>query len=232
MLARVEPGRAQKSESMLPNFLVIGAARSGTTWIEKNLRAHPDVFLPARKELHFFDRDYAKGIQFYAAYFAEWSGQKAIGEASPDYLSASPPGHDIPALISQHLPGVRLIASLRNPVDRVYSRFWNSKAKFDHNAELSFEQKLLEKPEFLDEGRYADHLQRYFRTVPRERVLVLLYDDLVADGRDFMRRIYGFLAIDPEVATGFEAVRMNAAAGKGNLARSKPLWQATRVLTG
>jgi len=215
---------------MLPNFLLIGAARSGTTWIEKNLRAHPDVFLPARKELHFFDRDYAKGLEFYAAYFAEWSGQKAVGEASPSYLSAGRPGHDIPAMIAQHLPGVRLIASLRNPVDRVYSRFWNAKAKFDHNAQLSFEQKLLDKPEFLDEGTYADHLERFFRNIPRERMLVLLYDDLVADGRGFMRRIYEFLAIDPDVATGLETLRINSAEGKGSLARSKPLWLASRAL--
>jgi len=216
---------------MLPNFLVIGAPRSGTTWIEKNLRAHPDVFLPARKELHFFDRDYARGMDFYSEYFSGWKGQKAVGEASPDYLSGSETGGaDIAALIARHLPGVRLIASLRNPVDRVYSRFWNAKAKFDHNKGLSFEQKLREKPEFLEEGCYADHLGRYLRAFSRDQMLILLYDDLLADGQGFMRTIYEFLDINPHIATGLEDVRINSAEGKGNLARSRTLWLMGRAL--
>jgi len=215
---------------MLPNFLVIGAPRSGTTWIEKNLRAHPDVFMPSRKELHFFDRDYARGLTYYEDLFSGWSGQAAVGEASPSYLAGRDDAVDIARRIAENLPGVRLIASLRNPIDRVYSRFLNAKAKFDENAALSLEDKLREKPEFLREGIYADHLQRYYEVFPREQVLVLLYDDLIANGHAFMKRVYTFLSVDANFTTGLEEVRVNAAAGKRNLARSKSLWLLGRAI--
>jgi hypothetical protein len=216
---------------VLPNFLVIGAPRSGTTWIDENLRAHPDVFVPAVKELHFFDRDYDKGMDYYEEQFAGWSGEKAIGEATPDYLHGAYCKRDIPGLIRQSMPDVRLIASLRNPVERAYSRYWNAKAKFDVNAGFSFEEKLKSKPEFIEEGYYVDQLERYYALFPGDRILVLLYDDLVADPRQFIRRVYEFLGVDPGFTTGFEGARINTAAGKKRLARSKALWYASRALS-
>lgn len=71
---------------MLPNFLIIGAPRSGTTWIQENIKHHPEIFMPEQKEIHFFDRNYAMGIEYYEKYFSAYDGQKAIGEATPDYL--------------------------------------------------------------------------------------------------------------------------------------------------
>jgi hypothetical protein len=130
-------------------------------------------------------------------------------------------------LRARDLPGVRPIASLRNAVERAYPRYWNSNAKSDHNAAFSFEEKLLHKPESLSEGFYADHLQGYFDVFPRARVLVLLYGDLVADGRSFMRRIYEFLEADSNVTTGVDNMRVNVAAGKHNLGKSSSLWFAS-----
>ena len=216
---------------MLPNFLVIGAPRSGTTWIEENLRKHPDVFLPVKKELHFFDRHYDLGIAHYESCFADWAGQKAVGEATPDYLHGAYSRNDIPALISRHLPGAKLIASVRNPVDRVYSRYWNSVAKYDENDGLTFEQKLRSRPQFIAEGYYVDQLERYYALFPPEQILVLLYDDLVDDARAFLRRICAFIGVDPEFSTGFESARINTAAGKNKLARSRALWLASRMLS-
>jgi hypothetical protein len=215
---------------MLPNFLIIGAPRSGTTWIEKNLRKHPDIFISPKKELHFFDLHYDQGIAQYESNFAGWSGQKAIGEATPDYLHGAYTKNDIPALIRQHLPAVKMIASLRNPVDRAYSRFWHSKARFDRNRDLTFEQKLADRPEFLAEGFYSDHLSRYYQLFPREALLVLLYDDLLTDPVKYMARIYDFLGVDSDFRSGLETVNFNASAGKGNLARMRPLWYLSRLL--
>ncbi|MCI0625676.1 MAG: sulfotransferase domain-containing protein [Acidobacteria bacterium] len=215
---------------MLPNFLIIGAPRSGTTWIERNLREHPDVYMPDKKELHFFDKHYNKGLDFYEAFFAGWNGQKAVGEATPDYLHGSYSERDIPVLIQSHLPHAKLIASLRNPVERAYSRYWNAKAKYEHNANLTFEEKLREKPEFIEEGLYVDQLQRYYARFPRRQILILLLDDLVADPKRFMRRIYEFLDIDPAFESGLEYARINTAAGKKNLAKSQALWLVDRAL--
>lgn len=216
---------------MLPNFIVIGAPRAGTSWIHKNLLDHPEVFVPQKKELHFFDREYDKGIAYYEEYFAEWKGQKAIGEATPDYLHGSYSATDIPALMHKHVPDARLIASLRNPIERAYSRYWNAKAKFDHNRSLSFEEKLKDRPEFVKEGMYADQLESYYAHFPRERILVLLYDDLEADPHGFMRQIYSFLGVDPDFESDWETTKVNQAAGKKNLANSRFLYQLSRALS-
>lgn len=215
---------------MLPNFLVIGAPRSGTTWIDENLRDHPSVHMARMKETHFFDQNYHRGMAYYESCFAGWKGEPAVGEATPDYLHGQYSAYDIPRLIRRHLPEVRLIASLRNPVDRVYSEFWNTKAKDARNARLSFEAKLQSKPQFIREGFYYEHLRRFYDLFPAERILVLLYDDLVADPRAFMRRIYEFIGVDPGFRSSYETVRVNQARGKKLLARSQTLWHLSRAL--
>lgn len=216
---------------MLPNFLVIGAPRCGTTWISENLRRHPDIFMPQIKEVHFFDRHYEEGLQRYESFFEGWKGQKAVGEATPDYMHGAYSSVDIPSLIKHHLPQAKLVASLRNPIDRAYSRYWNSKAKFEKNSALSFEEKLADRPEFLEEGCYVDQLRRFYELFPREQILVLLYDDLEKDPSNFIRQIYVFLGVDPDVSSSFEHARINTASGKANLARSKLLYHLTRVLS-
>jgi len=216
---------------LLPNFLVIGAPRSGTTWIDENLRCHPDVFMPKRKELHFFDRHFDRGLPYYESLFADWAGQKAAGEATPDYLHGVYSKNNIPAHIKKCLPNVKLIACLRNPVERAYSRYWNSKAKFDHNAKLTFEDKLHAKPEFIQEGFYFDQLVRFLELFPSDQMLVLLYDDIRDRPGTFMKDIYEFIGVDPSIHTGFEHARINTAAGKRNLAKSRLLWYVSRALS-
>lgn len=217
---------------MLPNFLIIGAPRSGTTWMEKNLRQHPDVFLPKTKELHFFDQNYNLGIAHYESYFQGAESKTAVGEATPDYLHGAYSTNDIPRLIHRHLPDVKLIVSLRNPIQRAYSRYWNSKALYAHNRRLTFEEKLQDRPEFVAEGMYWDHLNRYLAVFPRDQILILFFDDLVSDPRGFLQRVYTFLNVDPKVQTGWESVRVNQATGRGNLARSRFfVFNLARVLT-
>lgn len=214
--------RAESAEAGIPNFLVIGAPRAGTTWIERHLREHPEVFLPARKELHFFDREdnFSKGIDYYKRFFRRADGAVAVGEATPDYLHHP----KAPERIKRHLGDVKLIVSLRDPVDRAYSRYWNARGKFAENEGLSFEEKLQRKPQFIHEGYYFDHLSRYLEQFDREQLLCLLFDDLKADGAAFMRRIYEFLGVD----AGFEPKNsgsvVNASASKRRNGRSAALF--------
>jgi hypothetical protein len=215
---------------LLPNFLIIGAPRAGTTWIDKNLRDHPDVHMAATKEVHFFDRHYERGMEFYESHFRHWNGQTAVGEATPAYLHGEFTRNDVPRLIHRHLPDVRLIASLRNPVERVYSEFWNVKANDRSNARLSFEEKIASRPEFLREGLYYQQLQRYLEYFPRERLHILFYEDLAADPDAFMGGIYRFLGVDPGFRSSFADVKVNRATGKKHLARSRLLWFGTRAL--
>jgi Sulfotransferase domain len=216
---------------MLPNFLVIGAPRAGTTWINAHLRMHPDVFMASTKEVHFFDRQYEKGLGHYETYFSSYGGQPAVGESTPAYLHGEWTQNDIPALIHRHLPKVRLIASLRNPVDRAYSRYLNATAKQKGDAPISFEEKLQRNPEFIREGFYHDQIQQYLTYFSRTQMLLLLFDDLESNAAAFMRTICEFLEIRPEYPEKVLSVNINAAAGKQNLAKSRALWLLTKSLS-
>jgi hypothetical protein len=210
----------------LPDFLVIGAARSGTTWIAKNLDSHPDIFIPREKELHFFDYQYSKGLDFYASFYRNMGSATAIGEATPAYLHFEPAA----ARIRKHLPDANMIASLRNPVDRLYSRYWNARGRFLDNKHLSFEEKLTQKPELIEEGFYVDHLQRFLKLFPREQFLILLFDELVADPATFMAEIYRFIGVSDNHSATLLEHKINAAADQKLLVKSRPIYWAERAL--
>ena len=151
---------------MLPTFLIIGAPRAGTSWLSKNLSLHPDIYIPHVKEVHYFDRYYDKGQTFYEEFFDKSCGEKAIGEATPAYLFKE----NIPELIKKDLGDVKLIVSLRNPVDRLYSRYLMSKGSYEENKTLSFEEKIQAKPSFIGEGFYYDHLIRYYKHFNKKNI--------------------------------------------------------------
>jgi len=211
---------------MLPNFLIIGAPRAGTTWAAKNMMDHPEIFMPRIKELHFFDANYDQGMECYESYFSDVKGKIAVGEATPEYLYIP----EVAARIHRHMPDVKLIVSLRNPVERLYSRYWNSKAKYVGNKDLSFEEKIKQKPLFIEEGFYYDHLTRYYGLFPREQLLVLLYDDLERNPHGFLADIYRFLGVDPDFVSEYQEIKINSAAAKKYVGKSQVLWNIHRAL--
>lgn len=176
---------------MLPNFLVLGTYRAGTTWLHEVLRQHPQVFLPPEKELMFFNRHYDRGLDWYERLYAGWSGQKAVGEICPTYLSS-----DIAAeRIARDLPQARLIAILRKPAEQLLSHYQLRKSRGILKGTL--EQEIDQDPVLLDTVQYHRHLERYCAAVGRERVSVLFYDDLVASPKKFLDEVYALLGIDP-----------------------------------
>ena len=106
----------------LPNFLCIGAERSGTTWLYEVLKIHPEVYLyPYIKEINFFSEHYQKGLNWYKQFFngSRKSSYKAIGDISPQYFHEK----EAASRIAQDLPNIRLILFLRNPVNRAFSEY-------------------------------------------------------------------------------------------------------------
>lgn len=202
---------------MLSNFLIIGARRAGTMWLAANLRKHPEIFMPKIKEVHFFGWHYDKGLAWYESFFSEVMDEKAVGEASPGYLYTP----QVAARCAVHVPNARLIVSLRNPVDRVYSRYWNAKAKYAHNRNLSFEDKIREKPLFIEEGMYYKHLQRFAAYYPRERIKVVFFEDIGNDPLGLLQDIFRYLEVDPAFEPDLADKRFNAAADKPGLARRR-----------
>src|ERR1051326_983405 len=107
----------------LPTFLIIGAGRSGTTSLARYLGSHPHVFMARAKEMHFFDSD-SKTREWYRPRFAEARRQTAVGEATPNYLYEPAAIKRMAAIV----PEARLIAILRDPVDRAYSHYWQNRS--------------------------------------------------------------------------------------------------------
>jgi hypothetical protein len=195
----------------LPTFVIGGAPKSGTTALWGMLREHPDVFMTAFKEPHFFTREvsepapgvrivgrprpdsYARGMDWYESLFEGGEGRAARGEASTHYLCA----RDAPELMERHVPGLRIIFVLRQPVDRAYSHYWHYR-KNGHRLP-PFEAILDDDPQlrYLDYvSRYAEHLQRYREAFGPERVYVATFDDFRADPARTYREVCRFIGVD------------------------------------
>ena len=186
---------------MKPNFLVIGAAKSGTTWLHLCLSEHPDIFLPNAKELHYFSYDsrYEKGPAWYENFFPKDSTQLAIGEVSPSYLSSEA----APERIYQYNPEMKLVCILRNPIERAYSHYCMDLVTGTANPDMSIG--LGAQSPYVSWGLYHEQLERYLNFFPRDQLKVVLFDDLKGNPNTFLKEIYDFI----EVESSFSASLTN-----------------------
>lgn len=191
---------------MLPNFLIIGAEKAATTWLARCLSEHPQAYLPPEKELFFFSTRYDRGIDWYEGHFRDWSGETAVGEATPVYLSHP----DAARRIDATLPGIKLIVSLRHPVDRAYSAYWHNLRHGRIAAETDFERAFIaDACEIRSRGDYATHLARYLRWFPRERLLALVYEQIGEDPGGELGRCLRYLGLDASFSPSVLHARLN-----------------------
>jgi hypothetical protein len=215
------PPITKSPNSLLPNFLLIGAAKSGTTSLYHQLRQHPDVFMPAVKEPRFFayvddppamvgpgDRasNEAAGAVYamedYAALFAGTEDAAAVGEASVNYLYSE----TAPRRIRETIPDVQLIAVLRNPVERAYSHYLHL-VRSGRETIRDVRQALAAEPERIRQGwewswhytrmgLYHEQLSRYLQYFDRDQLSVYLFDDFRADNVAVAQDVYRTLGVD------------------------------------
>lgn len=179
---------------MLPTFLGLGAAKAGTTWLHELLASHPHVWMPrGRKEVHFFDRHYEEGFDWYERFFPtgeEAERYRAAGEITPGYLDDP----RCPERIAE-APSVRqLLVGLRDPVERLHSAYGHHVR--NRNYRRSFADFIDECPEEVERGYYARHLKRYLRHFEREQLLVLRFGCLFDDVPATQRALADFLGLD------------------------------------
>jgi hypothetical protein len=206
------------TNSPLPTFLIIGAGKSGTTAVYEFLDMHPEVFMSKIKETNFFELEgkpviidpkddpenlfhYPQSINNWEDYknlFKDAGQKKARGEASPMYLY----GKRAPMHIKEKLPDVKLIAILREPVDRLYSR-WLHIIR-DQNETIGDFKGCLDKTsiwwrrnDLIKEGFFGTNLKRYFDIFPKSQLKVLIYDDLKENPEAVMKEIYEFIGVHP-----------------------------------
>jgi len=208
---------------VLPDFVIIGAQRCGTTSLYHTLMRHPQIGAASRKEVHFFDTNHDRGALWYRAHFPtvfdRWRGQRVrsryrAGEASPYYLF-----HPLaPGRLKAMIPAAKLIVILRNPVDRAYSHYHHSVRKgyeslsFEQALEMEEErlksenERIASDPQYVSvahlrwsytsRGFYMDQLQAWLRHFPREQLLVLHLADLRRHPARTWSRLFEFLGID------------------------------------
>jgi len=220
---------AQKN-LLLPNLFIGGVQRSGTTYLHNLLKEHPDIFTPKYpQEIHFFDLDknYNKGLKWYSKYFRQWHQQKIIFQTSPLYIYLP----EVPKRIAKILPESKFIFILRNPIDRAYSHYWHS-VKYAYET-LSFaeaiklessrickNQQYNRQYSYLERGKYAEQLSRFYCEFPKQNILVILFDELREKPHLVLAKCASFLKIDANLFPPNLIEKIKAKKNQSRLPRS------------
>ena len=188
----------------LPDFVIIGAQRGGTTSMYHYLTGHPDVGPASEKEVGYFDHDrrYAKGLDWYRTHFPLRGEAVVVGEASPNYLFEPL----VPERIRAAVPNAKFIALLRNPVDRAFSSYQLMVRR--GREPLSFEDAIASEPErrrrgegfrysYVARGLYMEQLERWLGVFPREQFLILKSEDFYRDPEQVLHQTLAFLGLRP-----------------------------------
>ncbi|MDH4232796.1 MAG: sulfotransferase domain-containing protein, partial [Nitrospirota bacterium] len=182
----------------LPDFLGIGPPKTGTTWLSENLRCHPDIFISQEKEIHYFNRDFHRGLRFYSEKF-EAGGGRVKGEITPEYYRL--PLERI-KFISAIMPKVKLLILLRNPVDRAWSHAvmnFTLANKSISDADEKTVCKEFENQPLFKLGGYAQLLKAWCSIFPREQLYIGLYDDIKIQPRELLARVFGHIGVTSNV---------------------------------
>jgi hypothetical protein len=222
------------------DFIGLGAARSGSSWIANVLRAHPEICLSEPKEVRYFNRylvpvgndkgklnrNYDESIEWYTRHFSHARKGQVKGEITPVYLF----DEAAPFSIKKHFPDVKLIVCLRNPVKRAYSsyRLHRGLSIID---DIPFEQAVEQEAVYVDMGLYAKQLKRYLEYFNREQLLVILFEDLIRQPDTVFRRIFEFLNVSDVEDIDFSGRGTNESSAMRSRGFHKAAFKFTLAMT-
>ena len=206
----------------LPDFLIVGAMKAGTTSLFGCLAGHPDCCASYSKEVHYFDRNFHRGESWYRMHFPRWPSRRTVTsghrtlcfESSPYYMFEP----RVPARVRRELPKVKLVFLLRNPVDRAYSHYQHcvvrGRESLPFEAAIDVETQRLKGEvarlmddesyhspahqhfSYLQRGLYADQIVRWQQHFPRENLLVVQAEQLFRNPQQMLARTLAFLGLD------------------------------------
>lgn len=154
----------------VPNFLVVGPPRTGTTWLYNMLKQIPDVYVPKKKQIHFFDKYYSMGMEWYQSNFSMASSKDIVGELTPDYVT----NPEALSRIANDLPGVKVVLIFRDPVDRALSHY-RVRSRLGVYEGKSFSE-VFEKDDYLlKNSLYGVHMSHLIDKFPVQDILVINY---------------------------------------------------------
>lgn len=180
------------SPDVLPTALLIGPMRCGTTWMDRYLRAHPDVCLPGKvKETFFFDRRFGKGRRWYASHFDHCSGAESVRvcEVGPSYFHCP----EAPRRVAETLGSPTLVSVVRHPVERSHSHYLHM-VRYGFTS-LPLRDAITEHPEILEASRYSVQLDRWRSHHDRGALRLLAFDTLKASSETFVERLADLLDV-------------------------------------
>jgi hypothetical protein len=182
----------------LPDFLVIGPTKTGTTWLYENLRCHPEVYMSEKKEIHYFDHHFHKSLRWYSDNFKK-GNNKIKGEITPAYYSLSSTRINF---IKTIIPDVRLILMLRNPIDRGWSHAVMNFTSKNKNIEEAAESEVFEefkKQPFFTAGGYSGILDTWYSYFPRKQLYIGLYEDINSRPQKILGEIFSHIGVSTTV---------------------------------
>lgn len=222
-----------------PDFIIVGAPRSGSTYLMENLNSHPQVFMPkpagehSTGDLHFFDvsreegrLNYSRGLAWYLGHFAEARPSQVAGEKTADYLA----DEEACSLIHDALGPIQIIIILRDPVARAYSHFWHERHNLSQFA--SFE-------EFLDGGSdvgdalvltssfYCESIRRYQKLFGANRTMVLIAEEMYSRPQTALESVCRFLKIKDDFKFPLRGARINRGTAEASVQWIRSI--ATRI---
>ena len=187
------------SHLTLPDFLGLGAPKSGSTWLHHNLDAHPGVYVPPEKELHYFCHFHHRSLRWYSGKFAA-AGDRIRGEITPNYASLPP---DLIDEVADLMPRIRLLLMMRHPVDRAWSH-----AQMNLARQRGRRVEAVSKDEYIahfrsdhsiESGDYLQVIDRWTRRVPADRLWLGTYDQMVEDPHGLLTSVFAFLGVETAV---------------------------------
>ena len=212
--------RLTANKRSLPNFIIIGAQKSGTSSLFWYLSQHPQIRSSFVKEVHFFDggldpaiNNFSKGVGWYRAHFPIENRKFITGEASPLYIF----NPLVPERIHNVLPGVKLIAVLRNPVERAISHYFHEKRKGREEKPIlealeleeerlrpileqyDYKSEIFKNKSYKSRGLYKKQLERFLDYFSWDQILILSSEDLFTNSKDTLEKTFHFLKVDPSV---------------------------------
>lgn len=192
------------------DFIGIGAGKSGTTWLADNLQKHPRIYIPAIKELRFFNMykgeseqvknpNYNKSLQWYHKYFRNARDGQVKGEITPAYMKNENSSRDI----FSYNPKIKIIVILRDPIQKTFSQFLFRK-QLGLTATSDFDTEVRRSHFLPSQALYFEQLDRYFTLFPRENIAVYIFEEVFSDVKKFYKSVTDFLGVEEFYPEGLD----------------------------
>jgi len=189
---------------ILPDFFCIGVQKSGTTLLYEHLKKIDEIYLPNKKELHFFDSDdYMKGFDWYSRYFVKAQEEQLVGEITPAYIFID---NIAKKMYESPMKNLKFVVILRNPIERAYSHYTMRyrRGEENHSFEESFNLESrrtknsiesLRKYSYFQRGFYSHQIENYFKYFDKSQFLFLLFEEFILDQDKGVEEVCNFLGV-------------------------------------